>query len=60
MKLFFKGGKTDKLLVVDFGSKTYYFMSGIASGSIGLDTAKELNKLELKLVSEGFRGQETC
>ena len=57
MVIVFRGGKTDKLLRVDSTDKTYHFFNGVASGSINLDTAKELNKLELKLINEGYKNE---
>ena len=55
MKLTFRGGKTFKLLVVDMTAKTYTHKNGIASGSITLETAKELQHLEITLIQAGYK-----
>lgn len=55
MIISFMGGKTSQAMTIDTNKKTYSRFSGIASGSIRLETAKELDKLEIKLITEGYK-----
>lgn len=55
MTISFKGGKTSQVMTINTTKKTYSRYCGIASGVIVLDTAKELDKLEITLINGGYK-----